>query len=50
MSIGWGYLSSPVAFLSFKKAKIAVFAHIFAFKAKFKSFSFKIHQKMSCKA
>ena len=43
ISIGWGCLSGSVAFLSSKRAKIAVFAYIFAFRAEFKRFSSKIH-------
>ena len=50
MSIGWRSPSSSVAFSSFEKAKIAVFAYISAFEAKFQAIIAKIHPEMNCKA
>ena len=49
MSIGWRSPSSSVAFSSFEKPKMAVFAYISAFEAKFQAIFAKNHPEMHCK-
>jgi len=50
MSIGWGHLSDSVGFLSFQKAKMAVFAYILPSKPNFSDFPPKFTKKSHCKA
>ena len=50
MSIGWGYLSSSVAFLSFKKAKIHVFCLYFCVQRQIQAIFLQYSpKKMNCK-